>query len=594
MTDRREYTAVIYFHGMGSQRRYEEPSRLIDALDTYLSHANDDTLGIIREIKPKIEAMRGSKTETVDYIDTCHKIPSPNKDKPYDEKDIRFYEAYWAPIMARTRSPRDVACWALRQAIRPVLTWRTPWRERQRLRRSALSDLYDKPRKWPKGILAEDFTRILTCYSDYNNLSVKRGQVSPDLEGFKTFIGSTLVDQENRDALTERLNSLADAWARHYRTTEIRNAVFIANVLLALVLAFGGAAWVLFYVISFVVSEIPNLNVPTWLTSVTDGWKDTTFWGALAMIPGFVLTLGAGRFLSNSLGDVQAWSTLDETDPAHEKREKVLTSSCKLIAHVLEDPKCTRALVVSHSLGTSVAHDTLLRMGWKNSADGNSAPIKGPPDLRKIRHFITMGSPVDKIQYFFESTRSDSHRYMRVKDKVRGDLTSAPFANNQHPHIHWVNYWDEADIISGALHSDTGEETVENGVDNVHVQNRHFPNPAKAHMDYIGNQTVIRGIFEMAYLNKHNYDTLKDTRKEGQKGLDYASMQLKPGEPLGRYRIWQALALFLPLLLTGGLLAKLLGLSPYADWVLVISAAIAVLLATGWFIDRTKGNKSPI
>jgi len=30
------YSSVVYFHGMGSQRRYEETSRLIDSIDRYL------------------------------------------------------------------------------------------------------------------------------------------------------------------------------------------------------------------------------------------------------------------------------------------------------------------------------------------------------------------------------------------------------------------------------------------------------------------------------------------------------------------------------------------------------------------------------
>ncbi len=32
---KKKHTAVIYFHGMGDQKRYEEVSRLVDALDRY-------------------------------------------------------------------------------------------------------------------------------------------------------------------------------------------------------------------------------------------------------------------------------------------------------------------------------------------------------------------------------------------------------------------------------------------------------------------------------------------------------------------------------------------------------------------------------
>ena len=42
----KHYTAVIYVHGMGSQRRNEEVSNLIDQLDNFSYKAND--LGVFQ------------------------------------------------------------------------------------------------------------------------------------------------------------------------------------------------------------------------------------------------------------------------------------------------------------------------------------------------------------------------------------------------------------------------------------------------------------------------------------------------------------------------------------------------------------------
>lgn len=592
MPSTKEYTAVLYFHGMGSQRRHEESSRLIDAIDTYLSNAFHDrgeALGIVRDITPKLEELRSGEGEMVDYIQTRHVTPS---DAEFGSTDVRFYEAYWAPIMADTRSAKDVAIWALKQALRPIATARTPWRERQRLRRAALSELFDAPEKWPTGTKEGDFSKLLRAYTYYNSLSVKRKMISPDLAGFQEFLATGFAEIRNRPVSIKRLQALAEAWAGFHRRSEYRNGFLMLTILLALGLAAGGAIYGMFQLLLALGQLVPQLPLPDMVKTAATSWTTPSLLSAASLVSSILLTLGAGRFLSNSLGDVQAWSTLDETNPAHAKREKVLRSCTKLMAHVLNDPNCTRALVISHSLGTSVAHDSLLRLGWMNKANGNSAPIKGPVPLNKIRHFVTMGSPIDKIQYFFESRRSDSHRYMRVLDTVRGDIATEPFANNGKPHIHWVNYWDEADVISGALHSDTGPKRIEFGVDNVHVRNRLFPNPSKAHMDYIGNRTVIGGIFEMAYLGRFNYGDLR--WQAGQKGLDYGSVALKPGDPLGSYRLWQCLALSLPWAALFSLIAGVAGYPMLGRALLYGSGALAAVVLVAWLNDRVRGNRLPL
>ena len=121
------------------------------------------------------------------------------------------------------------------------------------------------------------------------------------------------------------------------------------------------------------------------------------------------------------------------------------------MTHVLEDEACGRVIVVAHSLGTAVAMDTLLRLGRYNRARDRENPMEGPLPLEKLRCFVTMGSPIDKIHYFFESYRSSYHRYVRVVEALRGDISTAPFAKNRKPHIHWINVWDRGDAISGEV-----------------------------------------------------------------------------------------------------------------------------------------------
>ena len=97
-----KHTSVIYVHGIGSQRRYEETSRLIDSLDTYLTHQADagTPQGLIRGIDPVMEPLRAERTGIISYIRTrlTHR---PGQPVP----EVRFYEIYWAPVMAEQKSP---------------------------------------------------------------------------------------------------------------------------------------------------------------------------------------------------------------------------------------------------------------------------------------------------------------------------------------------------------------------------------------------------------------------------------------------------------------------------------------------------------
>jgi hypothetical protein len=155
----------------------------------------------------------------------------------------------------------------------------------------------------------------------------------------------------------------------------------------------------------------------------------TTALGIVTTLVSVVL----GKFLTDYMGDVEAWATYEETDEKNERRQKVLERGVQTFAHVLGDPRCNRVAVVAHSLGTSIAHDTLLTLARQNRAINPQDPIAGPVPLHKVEHFITMGSPIDKIEYFFESYRSGSHRYKRVVEELRGDIGNVPFCRNRKP-----------------------------------------------------------------------------------------------------------------------------------------------------------------
>lgn len=121
-----KYTAVVYFHGMGEQRRYEEVSRLADALDAYAYwqvRRLNRPLGSLEEIRARLETPRSGEGGYLGYVRVYH---HPTGTGRADLQPYRFYEAYWAPVTASERSAKEVFKWMLPQALIPLRTISSP------------------------------------------------------------------------------------------------------------------------------------------------------------------------------------------------------------------------------------------------------------------------------------------------------------------------------------------------------------------------------------------------------------------------------------------------------------------------------------
>ena len=131
---RSRYTAVVYFHGMGSQRRLEEMSRLIDGLDRY-AHSRRDTIGDLANIKLRVEPLHPDDKTEIPYV-RLDRRPARDSERP-KRRVCRFYEAYWASVTAGGVSAKDVLLWLFWRLGTPVKALKAPWRLRARLRRAA-------------------------------------------------------------------------------------------------------------------------------------------------------------------------------------------------------------------------------------------------------------------------------------------------------------------------------------------------------------------------------------------------------------------------------------------------------------------------
>ncbi|MDF1857009.1 hypothetical protein [Pseudooceanicola sp.] len=583
------YTAIVHFHGMGSQRRYEEPCRLVDSIDRYLSHAfhdRDQNLGRLVGIKPVQEPHRQREGEVVTYIRTEH---LRGRGQQAGGGEVRVYECYWAPAMAGSRSPIGIAKWMVAQVLRPIYSMLTPWWERRRLRESMLLELRQCPQNWPEGVTDGDFDRMLRLYARFMRVREVREQGRGYYRHFSALIARGLKAHPEVEA---RMQRLARAWWWHAVWIELRNAFVLITLLLLLLLSAGGIVWSILRLLDLFAASASGGGPLGTIASLLGDRIKPTLGTALTLAASLASLIGVSRFLNESMGDVQAWATYAETDTMFERRHQVLDMGSDIIRHVLADPACTQALISSHSLGTSVAYDTLSALSLHNRAHNRADPISGPVPLDKIRHFVTMGSPIDKIHYFFGSQRSKVHSYISVLENFTINTGAVPFARNRKPHLHWVNYWDDADLIAGALHSPVGQGDGAMGVDDVHVQNYGFPAPGKSHNAYFHNRDVIGGLFRMAWLNQASYGNLPLLANHG--GYDYASARLGPGLPSGQRRGWTLLALALPWLGLTALGARVAG-APQTAVTLGLAAGLGLaLLVIAWIASLWRGNLKPL
>ena len=136
-----EYTAVVYFHGIGQQRHYEEMCRLVQRLDEFVSSrsgsgTNDPDFHEIRlDTRPRSEPYGGSESEVAaDIVYLTTRVSGGGR----ASQQVRFFEAFWAPETAEAPGAMEVVAWLARQLGTPLRLLLSPWRSYERLRRGDL------------------------------------------------------------------------------------------------------------------------------------------------------------------------------------------------------------------------------------------------------------------------------------------------------------------------------------------------------------------------------------------------------------------------------------------------------------------------
>lgn len=241
---------------------------------------------------------------------------------------------------------------------------------------------------------------------------------------------------------------------------------FFVNLVPNIIITFN---WLLDGIIK-IVSSIPGIGAL--LSLVIQGKIDSTL-----------------EKLSNVLNDVSIYNTTDPKSRFFSIKNCILDGAVDALRYLLEAHQEEAAnklafnyggvLVAGHSLGSQIAFDAINRINHLiNQGEvvgydqkGNSALSDDQKSVaERLKGIVTFGSPLDKIAFFFreqvsqdEQLRSQMLSYyhgFKQRDWIRlqtsDDGAKEHFIIQSHRQrlfedIHWRNYWDAHDYVSGAL-----------------------------------------------------------------------------------------------------------------------------------------------
>jgi hypothetical protein len=549
-----DYTAVVYFHGMGTQRHYEEVSSLLQQFDQliYKTHFPGNPRSLQRCTVEVEQGRRGSGLENMPV--TYHKVIHPVKPGSNHPVTVRFYEAYWAAETVGGTNTLSVIAWVLKQAAKPIMVLKARWGEIGSLRIGTLYSQYERVLAQARkknldqpGVPVDDSQSrqikfLISSYREFTKPETRYGtkdQAPKRGERFRDYV-KYLQEYSHDPKYKAQLPTLLQAANRWWWQDVFAQISYFLIIMLLLLLLLGAifsSLWVIYAVLVGLIHTLwielqralPTFDLPNLSRQSSDGSPSNALL-ILVLLP-LTVMVGArlNRFFSDYLGDVQQYVTYQETDQKYQRRARILDRTISLLRHVLQDEHCTRVLVISHSLGSVIAYDSLLElerinMALKSNTNQQIIASKDEPDtsvpempqqlgLEKIQHFITMGSPIDKTLYFFATLRSRVSRYVETVEAIRGNITTPPFTSPKPgqeeqewlPQIHWVNYWDQADAISGPIWNVVGADIDIQHVDNVQIATYPFPEPAHSHGGYFYHKQVLSDLYEMIFENRFSF-----------------------------------------------------------------------------------------
>ncbi|MBM3818693.1 MAG: hypothetical protein FJW14_06710 [Acidimicrobiia bacterium] len=465
-------TAVIVFHGMGQQVRWETIDMLVDTLDRH-GHVKPRSVHVRQALFTDADGreLRLGRAECV--------IASSDTEARRTETHV--YEAYWAPLTEGAVGVRDVvhflfsAGWAgIRYAFRDF-------------RRHVLGELRSYgPQTAVAGhfIAAMGFVGALVALNLLTAWNVGRYL----MEG-RPDIGTFVAPLAPYTHLLWNMELLGAAFAVLMILALLVKDGGRRRIPPALQLVMWGAMWALLIAVPLITLGmgaiaassrwfgVPPWTAPAYLSfTLSETGIALAAWGGALVFSWYVK-----RVLVQYAGDVMVYVTAHQVNRFAELREKIQATAARVATTLYRQGGYKRYVFVGHSLGSVVAYDTLNRLILEETHA--SRPVQN------VEALITFGSPLDKTAFVF--------RTQAKKSEVREAMaaTVQPLIQTSRPAIPWLNLWSRHDIVSGEInfYATPG--------DKVTVRNESDPDadiPLFAHVQFWKNRALAAALARAA------------------------------------------------------------------------------------------------
>lgn len=429
MADR---VALMVVHGMGEQRPLE-------LTDTFVRGISRKLIGeqIAFRLRHVVEPLEGPLRSVQSYVRV--EVEEPGEDGkvlgPNRFGSIEVHEVYWADRLTGIARLWAVIRWLATTSLTPVRFWS----QQAAILAPRAENVWN--RYW---LLLRESGRAL--YIPGIGLGVL---------GLFTYSAS---QRRNLEAAGREVGELVDAVGNPWLT-----ALMLLLVMAALGLFFGsfslrrlrGAGtprtsetpalrqWrqgsiVIGGLLVLSAVLIATLGDVAIIDPLHQAWLVVWNRGVLPALIALVVAFFFGRFLVKSIGDVMVYvDGVDEISELAKHRNEILSVTVDRLAQLLaltdsdqSDYRYDRVYVAAHSLGSVIAYDAINQLSVSKNALAQQLEIRfGEMDVEekrlrldeafdRLHGFLSFGSPLDKIYYFFRRRIAD-------EQMVRAQLVSS-------------------------------------------------------------------------------------------------------------------------------------------------------------------------
>ncbi|PHR73923.1 MAG: hypothetical protein COA66_02380 [Arcobacter sp.] len=192
--------------------------------------------------------------------------------------------------------------------------------------------------------------------------------------------------------------------------------------------------------------------------------KNFTQSGLINMIINKIFNLQFIEYMQNYITDLVIYTSADTRSKNFNTKNNMINNAIQAIKDLYSDN--SEIILIGHSLGSALMYDCINKINIESNYNNKSKKL-----LKSIKGIVTLGSPINKIRYFFEESSKeeqfirkqiiDSNRCFRSKDRYITSTTANDTLNsekytikkidNNTKNIQWINIYNSYDYISGKL-----------------------------------------------------------------------------------------------------------------------------------------------